>query len=161
MYHIHISGLFPFNLVLPVFALMIAPENTIGPGFTVKPRAFGATASLHGLLEGRGHRWPAGLPTNEGLQHGLPRLCCLVEPFTLAMCRLCRRLQAKTGRISNLELILPGRLLGKTTSGWAHLLHVVNRTNGSESTTISARSDLVTTVSMKRSLSDCNLLSGA
>jgi hypothetical protein len=36
-------------------------------------------------MESRGHRWPAGLQTNEGLQHELLRLCCFVEQFTLAM----------------------------------------------------------------------------
>jgi hypothetical protein len=66
----------------------------------VKQRAFGATAFLNGLMKGRGHRWPAGLPTNEGLQHELVRLCCFVEQFTLAMRCLCRRIQAKIGRTS-------------------------------------------------------------
>jgi hypothetical protein len=67
------------------------------PGLTVKQRAFGATASLHGPMEGRGHRWPVGLPTNEGLQHELLRLCSFIEPFTLAISRLCHRIHAKTG----------------------------------------------------------------
>ncbi len=60
---------------------MIAPEIRHP---TAKQRAFGATTSLHGLMEGLGHRWPAGLPTKERLQPELLRLCCFVEHFTLA-----------------------------------------------------------------------------
>ncbi len=55
------------------------------PGLAVKQRAFGATASLHGLMECRGHHWPSGKPTNERLQHALVRLCCFVEQFTLVL----------------------------------------------------------------------------
>ena len=82
-------------MILPIFARMTTLEITIRQGLTVKQRAFGATASLHSLMEGRGHRWPAGLPTEKGLQPELLRLCCFVEQFSLAMGYLCRRTQAK------------------------------------------------------------------
>ena len=77
---------------LPVFAWMTTPE------ITLKQRAFGATASLHGLMEPRGHRWPAGLPTEKGLQPELLRLCSFVEQLPLVMSYLCRRTQLKTKR---------------------------------------------------------------
>jgi hypothetical protein len=71
--NIEITSIIAIIMALPVFAWMTTSGNhhkdSRRPGLAVKQRAFGATASFHGLMEGRGHRWRAGLPTNEGLQH--------------------------------------------------------------------------------------------